>query len=109
MRLGRKLDREDVEQWQPWLYALVIGLVLLVAYLIAFVIENSKGVHVHWVFFTVRASLIWVIIITLAFGILLGVALSQLHRRRRTRRHPVAEQAPESGGEPPDSVGDLGN
>jgi uncharacterized integral membrane protein len=109
MRLGRKLDRERVEEWQPHLYLILIGLVLVVAYLIAFVVENDKSVSVHWVFFTVHTSLIWVIIVTLAIGILVGVALSQLHRRRRRRRHAVAEQAPQSGGEPPHSVGDLGN
>jgi uncharacterized integral membrane protein len=109
MRLGKKLDQEQVEQWQPHLYVVLVALVLVIAYLIAFAIENSKSISVHWVFFTVHTSLIWVIIVCLAIGILVGVALSQLYRRRRGRRKAVAEQPPESGGEPPHPVGDLGN
>lgn len=108
MRLGRKLDRDNVEQWQPRLWLILIGLVLAVAYVIAFVVENSTEVPVHWVFGTTHGSLIWVIVVSLAIGILVGVLLSQLYRRRWRRGHPVAEQAPEDGGEPPDTVGDLG-
>jgi len=38
------------ENWQPKLYARLIALVLLVAYAIAFVLENRTGVHLHFVF-----------------------------------------------------------
>jgi len=84
MRLfSRKLDDPDVQQWQPGLYALVIGLGLIIAYVIAFVIENRKQVSLHFVIFTSHVSLIWLIILSLAIGLLSGVLLSQLHRRRR--------------------------
>jgi uncharacterized integral membrane protein len=108
MRLRRKLDPDHVEQWQPKLWAVLIGLVLAVTYVVAFVVENSTNVPVHWVFGTTHGSLIWVIVVSLAIGILVGVLLSQLYRRRRRRRYSAAQQVPEGGGEPPDTVSDLG-
>ena len=73
-------------QWQPSLYIRIIFLGLLIAYGIAFVLENNKHVHVHFVLGTARVSLIWLILLSVALGLLLGVLLSQLYRRRR-RRH----------------------
>ena len=73
-------------QWQPRLYLKIILLGLLIAYGIAFVLENNKHVHVHFVLGTARTSLIWLILLSLALGLLLGVLISQLYRRRR-RRH----------------------
>lgn len=74
------------ENWQPRLYARLVVLVLLVAYAIAFVIENGKGVHIHFVFKSTKVSLIWVILLSLALGLIGGMLLAQLDRRRR-RRH----------------------
>jgi uncharacterized integral membrane protein len=73
-------------QWQPRLYLRIVLLGLLVAYGIAFVLENNKQVSVHFVFGTARGSLVWLILLSVALGVLLGVLLSQLYRRRR-RRH----------------------
>jgi uncharacterized integral membrane protein len=73
-------------QWQPRLYLLIVLLALLGAYGIAFVLENDQRVSVHFVFATARGSLIWLVLFSVALGILLGVLLSQLYRRRR-RRH----------------------
>jgi uncharacterized integral membrane protein len=73
-------------QWQPRLYAAIVLLALLIAYSIAFVLENDKQVSVHFVLATTRTSLIWVILLSVALGVLLGVLVSQLHRRRRRRQ-----------------------
>jgi uncharacterized integral membrane protein len=73
-------------RWQPRLYLLILLLGLLIAYAIAFVLENNKHVHVHFVLGTARVSLIWLILLSVALGLVLGVLLSQLHRRR-SRRH----------------------
>jgi uncharacterized integral membrane protein len=73
-------------QWQPRLYLRIIILGLLIAYGIAFVLENNKHVHVHFVLGTARVSLIWLILLSVALGLLLGVLISQLYRRRG-RRH----------------------
>ncbi len=73
------------ENWQPKLYARLVVLVLLVAYAIAFVIENGKHVSMHFVFATASVSLIWVILLSLALGLVGGILLAQLERRRRRR------------------------
>ena len=72
-------------QWQPRLYLRIIVLGLLIAYGIAFVLENNKHIDLHFVLGTARTSLIWLILLSVALGILLGVLLSQLYRRRRRR------------------------
>ena len=83
----RRVDTEQIrENWQPRLYALVIGLALLVAYAIAFVLENRKQVNLHFVFVTASVSLIWLILLSLALGLICGMLLAQLERRRRRRR-----------------------
>jgi uncharacterized integral membrane protein len=74
------------EQWQPRLYLRLILLILLAAYAIAFVLENRKSVSMHFVFVTADVSLVWLILLALAVGFVVGVLLSQLERRRRRRR-----------------------
>jgi uncharacterized integral membrane protein len=81
-RLGR-FDEERIREFQPRLWAKLILLVLIGAYVIAFVIENSKKVHLHFVLITATVSLIWLILLSVAIGIVGGVLLSQLYRRRR--------------------------
>ena len=73
-------------QWQPRLYLRILALGLLVAYGIAFVLKNDREISIHFVFTTAHTSLIWLILLSVALGLLLGVLLSQLYRRRR-RRH----------------------
>jgi len=74
------------ENWQPRLYARLIVLILLAAYAIAFVLENRKSISVHFVFVTAAVSLVWLILLSLAVGFVVGILLSQLERRRRRRR-----------------------
>jgi uncharacterized integral membrane protein len=74
------------EQWQPRLYARLIVLILLAAYAVAFVLENRKSVHVHFVLATAQVSLVWLVLLALAVGFVVGILLSQLERRRRRRR-----------------------
>ena len=83
MRLGRKeLDPETRETFQPRLWLTVIGLVLIGAYVVAFIAENNKRVTVHFVLVSARTSVIWVILLTLTIGLVGGLLLSQLVRRR---------------------------
>jgi uncharacterized integral membrane protein len=79
--MGR-LSEEQIREWQPRFWAKLLALVAIAAYLIAFIIENSKKVHLHFVFFTATVSQIWLILFILAIGILGGALLAQLHRRR---------------------------
>ena len=54
--------------------------------MIAFVLQNNEQVDVDFVFAKTQISLTWVILISLAIGLLGGVLLSQLYRRRRRRQ-----------------------
>jgi len=88
VRLRRRpsLDTDAIqENWQPKLYARLIALVLLAAYVIAFVLENRRSVPLHFVFATANVSLVWLILLSLAVGFAVGILLSQLERRRRRR------------------------
>jgi uncharacterized integral membrane protein len=83
----RHIDTGEIqENWQPKLYARLITLGVLVAYAAAFVLENHKNVHVHFVFVTASVSLVWVVLLALALGLVGGILLAQLDRRRRRRR-----------------------
>jgi uncharacterized integral membrane protein len=96
MKLRRR-EREGT--WQAGLYLKLLVLLAAIAYAAAFVIENHHQTEVHFVFHTTRVSLIWVILLSLAIGVLGGVLLSQLYRRRR--RHELRE--------PANAVSDLGD
>jgi uncharacterized integral membrane protein len=69
--------------WQPILYLRLLVLAAVLGYAIAFIVENDRQIHVHFVFATARVSLIWEILLLLAVGILGGMLLSQLYRHRR--------------------------
>ena len=89
MRLPRRrrLDTSELqENWQPRLYFRVVALAALVGYAIAFVLENRRRVPVHFVFATATVSLIWFVLLALAIGVVGGILLAQLERRRRRRR-----------------------
>lgn len=92
-RLRRpRIDTGEVsDRWQPRLYLRLIVLGLLVAWVIAFVLENRTQVSVHFVLGTARVSLVWVILLALGVGLLGGILLAQLERRRRRRSHQAAE------------------
>ena len=88
MRFRRRpsLDTGELqENWQPKLYARLAILILLAAYVIAFVLENRKSVSMHFVFATAKVSLVWLILLSLTVGFVVGILLSQLERRRRRR------------------------
>ena len=89
MRFRRppSIDTKELqENWQPKLYARLVAIILLAAYAIAFVLENRKAVSVHFVLATANVSLVWLILLSLAVGFVVGILLSQLERRRRRRR-----------------------
>jgi uncharacterized integral membrane protein len=91
MRLRRgPISQENLaevqDRWQPLLWVRLLALLLLIAYVIAAVLENRKHVNVHFVFATASVSLIWLILLSVALGLLVGILLAQLERRRRRRR-----------------------
>ena len=64
----------------------LLVLIAISAYAVAFVLENHKQVKVHFVFAAARVSLIWLILLSLALGLIGGRLLPRLYRGRR-RRH----------------------
>ena len=66
---------------RSWL--IVIALALLVGYLIWFAVDNTHSVPVHWVFGTTNSGLIWVILVTLVIGVLVGWLAREYARPRR--------------------------
>jgi uncharacterized integral membrane protein len=81
------------EQWQPKVYACLLVLALVVAYVIAFILENGKHATVHFVFATTRVSIVWLALLSLALGAVGGILLAQLDRRRRARRATPASRS----------------
>ena len=77
------IDPETRETFQPRLWLVLGGLVVIAAYLVAFIAENNKSVTIHFVLFSAHTSVIWVILLSLAIGLVGGLLLSQLERRRR--------------------------
>lgn len=98
--------REEFSRsWQPRLWVSLAILILIGAYLIAFVVGNDEEASVDFVFGTARTSLIWVILLSLLAGLIGGVLLSQLHRRRQERRSE--ERTSEPSEEIPESISDV--
>ncbi|MGH3070730.1 MAG: lipopolysaccharide assembly protein LapA domain-containing protein [Gaiellaceae bacterium] len=82
--------------WQPRLWVTLGLLILIAAYVIAFVVGNDEEASVDFVFGEARTSLIWVILLSLLAGLVGGVLLSQLHRRRQARSSEASVETPES-------------
>ena len=102
--------RDEFERsWQPRLW-LTLGLLILIgAYVIAFVVGNDEEASVDFVFGEARTSLIWVILLSLLAGLLAGVLISQLHARRRALAdvsEPESAQTSEASTATPSSISD---
>jgi uncharacterized integral membrane protein len=76
-------DEQAKRQRTPWVQLAAIGLVAL--YAILFVVLNTHRAKVSFVFGTTRISVIWVILLSLAVGFVLGVLGTRLNRRRKRR------------------------
>jgi uncharacterized integral membrane protein len=83
--LAARLE-ESRQTFQPALWSRLIAVAAISLYAVLFVVLNAHHVKVSFVFVSTRVSLIWVILLSLAAGIVLGMLLSQLHRRRQRRR-----------------------
>ena len=81
--------------WQPLLYFKVGLLLAVIGYSIAFVVENSTQIKIHFVFGTAKVRLVWEILLLLAVGIVAGIVVSQLYRHRR--RAKLAKKTGKAG------------
>jgi uncharacterized integral membrane protein len=93
---GDSQKHEFERNWQPRLWISLGVLILIVAYLIAFVVGNSEDTNINFVFGEATTSLIWVILLSALAGLIGGVLLSQLHRRRQGRSKEASVATPES-------------
>ncbi len=89
--------RNASETWQPKLWLVLATLLLVAGYLLAFAVKNDERIHVDFVVGTTTTSVIWTILLSLVLGLVAGVLLSQLYRRRG--RH--------ERGQASDALGDL--
>ena len=84
MRFRKPIDGDRLErEWQTKLWLRVLVLAAVGAYALWFVLANRKQVDVHFVFFTASVSLIWLVLLSIGLGLVGGMLLSQLYRRRR--------------------------
>jgi uncharacterized integral membrane protein len=74
--------RLGADEWQGRLWAVIVGLFLLVIYVLAFIVRNDDRIEIDFVLFTATVSLIWEIVFVFALGLLGGMLLSQIYRRR---------------------------
>lgn len=74
--------REGIDERQARQIGLVAAIVLAVALLLVFIVENSESVNVSFVFFSADISLIWVIALSALVGAAAGVLVARALRRR---------------------------
>ena len=79
----RRSPGDGLDPYQPRLWFILIGLLAMFLYLLAFISMNDDEIKIDFVFFTATVSLIWAMVLMVAFGVLGGVLLSQVYRRRR--------------------------
>lgn len=87
---------EFTRSWQPRLWLTLATLILIGAYLIAFVVGNDEEASVDFVFAEARTSLIWVILLSLLAGLVGGVLIAQIAARRHARRSVDRIETPSS-------------
>ncbi len=65
----------------------IAGVITVVSiFVLLFIVKNNRNTDVSFVIFTIKTSLIWVIVLSLIAGAILGVALPRvLQQRRRSR------------------------
>lgn len=82
---SRPPDRLDERQRRQLIQ---VGILVAVGLLlVTFIFRNTRQVPVSFVFFTAQASLIWVIVSSLALGFLAGWLLpGQIRRYRASRK-----------------------
>lgn len=86
----RRTRGDSLDPFQPRLWLILVGLLAMSLYLLAFIVMNDDQIKIDFVFFTATVSLIWAMVLMVAFGVLGGVLLSQLYRRRRGEKHGQA-------------------
>jgi uncharacterized integral membrane protein len=72
--------------FQPGLWTRLVPIAAVGVFLILFIVLNTRQSKVDFVFTSTHVSTIFLILLPLGIGILLGVLLSQLYRHSKRRR-----------------------
>jgi uncharacterized integral membrane protein len=78
--------RKPRRSFQPGLWTRLAPVAVVSVYLILFIAFNTRMAKVDFVFSSTRVSTIFLILLPLGIGIVLGVLLSQLYRHSKRRR-----------------------
>jgi uncharacterized integral membrane protein len=78
--------RKQRKSFQPGLWTRLVPIAIVGVYLILFIAFNTRMAKVDFVFTSTRLSTIFLILLPLGIGIVLGVLLSQLYRHSKRRR-----------------------
>ncbi len=89
MTVGEKRDLGEIARF--------IALAVVVGLLIAFIVENSGKVTVHFVFFSAHVSLVWALILAAVLGALADRLVPMYRRRRKAKKAKQAQQAQQVG------------
>jgi uncharacterized integral membrane protein len=79
-------ERKPPRRFQPGLWTRLVPLGVVSAYVILFIAFNTRMAKVDFVFASTRLSTIFLILLPLGIGIVLGALLSQLYRHGKRRR-----------------------
>jgi uncharacterized integral membrane protein len=71
-------EKRSLREWLP-----LAALALVALYIVLFIVLNRRAVKVDFVVGSTRLSVIWVILLSVAAGLVLGAFGSRLRRRRR--------------------------
>ena len=70
----------------PRFYATLAAFLFFIAYSIAFIVGNDKHISIDFVFATAKVSVVWMILLLLAVGLVGGILLVELYRHRRSKQ-----------------------
>lgn len=73
------------DEYQTKLWIQLGLLLLVVAYVVGFVVANSGTTKISFVLFSATTSKIWVILLSLVIGLVGGIVLSELYRRKQKK------------------------
>src|SRR5918995_1563614 len=69
----RRSQGDGTDTFQPRLWLILVGLIAMFLYLLAFISMNDDQINIDFVFFTATVSLIWAMVLMVGFGGLRGV------------------------------------
>jgi uncharacterized integral membrane protein len=78
--------RRSRKSFQPGLWTRLVPVGVVTVYLILFIAFNTRMAKVDFVFASTRLSTIFLILLPLGIGIVLGMLVSQLYRHSKRRR-----------------------